>query len=240
MKKVSRYGYSDIGGRTVNEDAYGSYVYGKNIVIVIADGLGGQGDGQAASALAVESLSKCGCEGNFPNEEELALAFREANRAVIKKQSNKFHMKTTAVYLCIHGERAIWGHIGDSRLYHFFNGKLCDYTLDHSLSQVAVALGEIERKDIPCHAQRSRLLRALGCEGEEAKVHEPVTLESGKHAFLLCTDGFWEHLSDEEISEVLKESESAKMWILNLQERMKGRCNSNRDNHTAEAVILEV
>lgn len=240
MKNVSKYGYSNIGGRKVNEDAFGSYVYGKNIVTVIADGLGGQGDGQRASLLAVESLSKCGAEGDLPNAEELSLAFAKANQEIIKHQSNRFHMKTTAVYLCIHENRVIWGHIGDSRLYHFFNGKLCDYTLDHSLSQVAVALGEIQRKDIPNHAQRSRLLRALGCEGEEAKVCGPVFLEAGKHAFLLCTDGFWEYFSDEEIAEILKEAGSADMWILKLREKMKGRCKSNCDNHTAAAVLLEV
>ena len=240
MKRFSKYGYSDVGGRKENEDAFGIYVYGKNLVTVIADGLGGQGDGQEASKLAVASLSGCGSDGNFPEEEELMQAFVNANQEVLKKQQNKFHMKTTAVYLCMHETRAIWGHIGDSRLYHFFNGKLCDYTLDHSLSQVAVALGEIERKDIPNHSQRSSLLRALGCEGEEAKVHAPILLEEGKHAFLLCTDGFWEYLSDDEISEVLKESESAKRWILKLRQFVESRCGNKNDNNTAIAVMLEV
>ncbi len=240
MKRVSKYGYSDIGGRKENEDTFGIYVYGKNLVLAVADGLGGQGDGKEASRTAIASLSACGADGEFPNEEELAEAFAKANEDLMRKQSNKFHMKTTAVYLCIHKVCAIWGHIGDSRLYHFHNGKLSDYTLDHSLSQVAVALGEIGRNDIPNHSQRSRLLRALGCEGEEANIHAPVTLEQGKHAFLLCTDGFWEYLSDDEIAAVLQESESAKMWISKLKQQIEKRCESNNDNNTAAAVMLEV
>ena len=237
---MSKYGYSDIGDRKENEDAFGIYIYGKNLITVVADGLGGQGDGKKASELAVRQLSKCGSNGGFPESDEVSAAFSAANKALLERQLNQFHMKTTAVYLCIQEDYAIWAHIGDSRLYHFFDGKLSHYTLDHSISQVAVALGEIERKDIPKHPQKSRLLRALGSEDEEAVVHDKVRLEKGKHAFLLCTDGFWEYLDDSEISDLLAEAESAKMWILKMYELIESRCGSGNDNCTAAAVMLEV
>ncbi len=240
MGGISIYGYTDIGGRKENEDAGDIRIYGKNLVAVIADGLGGQGDGKAASELAVESLFKCGNQGRFPDEEEVSQAFRMANEAILKKQLNHFHMKTTAVYLCISENQAIWAHVGDSRLYHFHNDRLCHYTLDHSLSQMAVALGEIKREDIPGHPQRSRLLRALGCEGEEAEIHKPICLENGRHAFLLCTDGLWEYLSDKEICKELHESATAEAWLKGLRVCLKSRCGGENDNNTAAAVILEV
>ena len=112
MGNVTTYGYSDAGGRPENEDHGGIFVTSKNLIAVVADGLGGQGEGGAASALALEVL--------------------------LQRQENQTHMKTTAVYLCICEGNAVWAHIGDSRLYHFYQNRLCDFTLDHSVSHVEV------------------------------------------------------------------------------------------------------
>ena len=144
------------------------------------------------------------------------------------------------MYLCIQGDTAIWGHIGDSRLYHFWNGELCDYTLDHSIPQVDVALGKIRREEIPSHPRRSSLLRALGCEDEEAQVHPPVKLKKGRHGFVLCTDGFWEYLTDQEIQDAFCCYASAEAWIQRLFRIIRSRQGADNDNNTAAAVILEV
>ncbi len=242
MGNISTYGYTNIGSRKENEDAGIICLYEKNTVVVIADGLGGQGDGRTASQTAVQSLQQCGFDGRFPGKKAVEEAFQAANGAVLQKQQNQFHMKTTAVYLCIHENKAIWAHIGDSRLYHFWDGSLCHYTLDHSLPQVAVALGEIERREIPGHPKRSCLLRALGnaVDEIETEVHEPVVLEPGKHAFLLCTDGLWEYLDDEEIQDALCRSKSAEIWLQELFGLIRERWESDYDNNTAAAVIIEV
>ena len=131
MSDISIYGYTDIGGRKENEDSGDIRIYGKNLVAVIADGLGGQGEGKTASETAVSRLLACGSKEGFPGTKEVSRAFCSANEAILKKQLNQFHMKTTAVYLCICKNQAIWGHVGDSRLYHFQDGELCHYTLDH-------------------------------------------------------------------------------------------------------------
>ena len=107
-------------------------------------------------------------------------------------------MKTTAVALYISGSQARWCHIGDSRLYHYYNGELKDYTRDHSVCQVAVRMGEITRREIPGHPDRSKILRALGSERIEPELHPVVTLDKGFHAFLLCSDGLWERLQEDE------------------------------------------
>lgn len=141
MKNISAYCYTDNGDRTVDEDACGICMNEKNIVAAVADGLGGQGDGWAASKIAVQYLLRFGRRNQRPDQKQLSGAFREANKAVLAGQDNQFHMKTTAVYLCLWEEYAIWAHLGDSRLYHFHDEKLCHYTLDHSLSQMAVLMG---------------------------------------------------------------------------------------------------
>lgn len=240
MENISACGYSDIGSRNQNEDNGGIYTYGKNLVAVVADGLGGQGNGEEASLAAVEELSRCGAAGELPDKRTLKECFRRANETILGRQQNRFHMKTTAVYLCVHEDCAIWAHIGDSRLYHFYQGELCHVTLDHSMSQLAVTLGEIERSEIPGHSGRNRLLRALGCEGMKPEIHEPVKLQPGKHAFLLCTDGFWEYLQEKELAELLSRAKTAQEWLALLHKRIEGQCRENQDNNTAMVIFLEV
>lgn len=242
MDNISAYTYlySDVGNRKENEDSAELRIYGKNLIAVVADGLGGQGDGKTASELVCQALMRCGSQNEPVSREEISEAFEKANDELIRHQENTFHMKTTAVYLCIHEDQAVWAHVGDSRLYHFYEEKLCDYTLDHSISQLAVAMGEIRREDIPRHPGRSRLYRAIGAEGENAEIHDPVVMEKGRHAFLLCSDGFWEYLPDHEIEEDLRKSETAEDWIGFLRERIKRQNRIDQDNNTAVAIIVEV
>lgn len=237
---INAFKYSDIGGRRVNEDTVGFLESGTHLVAVVTDGLGGQGDGNLASQCVCNSLMHCGSEGHFPSEEEIAVAFERANQELISKQQNDFHMKTTAVYLCISGNRAVWAHVGDSRLYHIFNGQLCHYTLDHSASQMAVYMGKITRDEIPNDAGRSRLLRAMGVREERPDIHEPIILEPGKHAFLLCSDGLWEYLSDEEIIKAYSNAETVQRFVGILTLVKNSRSPQDCDNNSAVAVFVEI
>ncbi len=232
--------YTDPGGRPENEDAVSVTSFGNNVVAVVADGLGGQGDGGAASSIICSSLMHCGENDVFPTEIVLADAFNQANDELIKNQSNRFHMKSTAVYLCIQGNMAIWGYVGDSRLYHLYEGKICEYTLDHSASQLAVFMGRISREDIPGDAGRNRLLRAMGVEDTQPDIHEAVRLLSGRHGFLLCSDGLWEYLTDSEIENAFIQSTTASACIRTLRRLRESRCPPDCDNNSAVAILLEV
>lgn len=240
MGRVTTYGYSDRGGRQENEDSGGVYVYSDKIIAVVADGLGGQGDGSLASAVALQELSKCGIQGALPGPEEVGEAFARANRAIMEKQQNTYHMKTTAVYLCIQDRHAIWAHVGDSRLYHLYQDRICHFTCDHSVPQLAVLMGEIERRDIPRHPQRSHLMKALGCEDVKPEIHEPVLLGPGKHVFLLCTDGFWEHVDEETLAQTAQTAETAEQWISLLRRDIQKHYCAGQDNNTAMAVFTEI
>ncbi len=239
QKKEQGYGYSCQGGRPKNEDSYAIATYGDNYCAVVADGLGGHGEGKQASLTAVKYLSLCGKSGELPKEKEILQSFLEANEEIMVNRTDEKHMKTTAVYLCIHKNQAVWAHIGDSRLYHFWNGKLCDYTLDHSVSQMAVMLGEIKREEIPGHCDRSRLLRVLGDEELKPEIHASVMLKPGRHAFLLCSDGFWESVTEDEMLFDLCKSLSPDEWIKSLYLRIMKRQGEGHDNHTAVAIFAE-
>ncbi len=236
--KIQVYGYSDIGGRPENEDSYNITNTKSCGSIILADGLGGHGKGRAASNIVVESLSKLAGD-ELPDENKIIEALKEADSRIISERENTFQMKTTAVCLYFNGKRAIWAHSGDSRLYHFYNRELADFTLDHSVSQLAVALGEIERKDIPWHPERNKVLRVIG--GEEINPDfKTVELEKGFHAFLVCSDGFWEYLSDEEIRLDLYKIKTPEEWIISLRKRMFNRLKEKNDNNTAAAAFINI
>ena len=59
--------YSNIGGREVNEDSVQVGSFKDSVIAVVADGLGGEGDGEKASEIICESLMKCGSDGSFPD-----------------------------------------------------------------------------------------------------------------------------------------------------------------------------
>ena len=231
--------YSDIGGRRQNEDAVGVTIHRKGLVAVVCDGLGGQGDGNLASSLVCKELLSSGGDGELPTPEALQIFFSEANQKLMAAQKNSFHMKTTAVYLCLRQERAIWAHVGDSRLYHFENGELAHFTLDHSASQMAVFLGQIRREEIPGDTGRSRLLRVMGVEEEKADICGPVDLGPGRHVFFLCTDGLWEYLKEEEIAAASR-CATAREMVETLVDIKKTRSPENCDNNSAVAVIWNV
>ena len=232
--------YSEIGGRDRNEDCVDYREYGENLVAVVADGLGGQGDGDIASRTVCESLIRCGEDGKLPDKGSVKAAFEKANRELMAKQKNAFHMKTTAVYLSLCQNRAIWAHIGDSRLYHIKDGKLVDYTLDHSASQMAVFMGQITREEIPTDPGQHMLLRAMGVAEETPDIHEPIVLEKGKHVFLLCSDGLWEYLTDGEIELAAAKYATVQQFLAGLTALKLTRSPNDCDNSSAVAVFVEV
>ena len=131
--------YSDIGGRERNEDHCKQILGGsKGICMVLADGLGGHGNGELASEMACRTI----CEhwnGRVDQESVIALV-KEAHKQVLALHNRYYSMKTTVVALLSDQETAAWAHVGDSRLYHFYNKKLVFQTKDHSASQIAVML----------------------------------------------------------------------------------------------------
>lgn len=232
--------YSNVGGRAENEDTCGAFNKSKKeFCFVVADGLGGHGGGAQASQMAVKTISESFFENELKNPEEFKVWFQKANQEVFQIQTPDCEMKTTLVTLHIKDDFAMWAHIGDSRLYHFVDGKLVDQTFDHSVSQMAVLRGEISPEEIRGHEDRNRLLRALGRDEEiRIDVSEKISLKGKQHAFLLCTDGFWEYVYENEMEKALLHSRSAEKWIHKMVSHIKSRAKEGNDNNTAIAVIV--
>jgi serine/threonine protein phosphatase PrpC len=87
--------------------------------------------------------------------------------------------------------RALWAHVGDSRLYRIRHGLVDMVTTDDSVVQRMTQTGLITAEQARRHPQKNQLLAALGAEGEiePHTVARPVELADGD-AFLLCSDGW--------------------------------------------------
>ncbi|MCD7847421.1 MAG: protein phosphatase 2C domain-containing protein [Oscillospiraceae bacterium] len=229
--------YTDIGGRSCNEDSVRIRLSDNGILAVVADGLGGHGGGDVASQKAVETLCN-GWSGDV-NLDELCESIQTANTEIRKLQTPTVKMKSTITAVCYTCGKCIWAHCGDSRIYRFKNNVLEFQTTDHSASQLAVYLGQITPDEIRFHEDRSRILRALGQEDELKIDTGSMDLVKGdKYAFLLCSDGFWEYVLEEEMELDLKRASTPGEWIRRMRRRLQARIPSDNDNNTAAAVWI--
>ena len=165
-----------------------------------------------------------------------------AQDAIVKKQEEDHmlaSMRTTIVLLVTDFQSAMWAHIGDSRLYHFRSGRIIFQTKDHSVPQAMADAGDITHESIRFHEDRNRLLRSLGKESDLRPVIQkaPVPLHKGD-AFLLCTDGFWEYVTETEMEVDLVKSDKPEQWLQNMEKRIINRADDNNDNYSATAVFF--
>lgn len=230
--------YTNCGGRPYNEDTCLGCTGERGLCVVVADGLGGHGGGEQASETAAHTI----CSGWDGRADKAVLTnlFHMANEAVLAIQTPACAMKTTAVALVTEGNRAVWAHVGDSRLYHFIDGRLACQTKDHSVAQLSVMLGDITPDQIRFHPDRSRVLRALGQDSSLKVEAGEELLEKGRHAFLLCSDGFWEYVMEEEMERELRDAKGPEEWIERMRKHLNGRIPEDNDNNTAAAVWMDI
>ena len=231
---------SNPGGRSINDDTVRVWEHNGNAYVFVGDGLGGYAGGQQASQAAAEALFGISHRGSLLSEQQLVASAAAADQAVQQLQrSTQGEMKTTAVFLVLEDGRAKWMHVGDSRLYHFHNGKLETQTMDHSVSQVAVLMGEITSGQIRFHEDRNRVLRALGGSNAKPDVSPTLMLTRGQDVFLLCTDGFWEYVYEEEMAQLLRDTKEPGKWLAEMEKLIRQRAPGNNDNYTAAAAFYE-
>lgn len=232
--------YTAVGSRMENEDSLAYEQVGPDLAYaVVCDGLGSHGGGQEASRTVTTQLKQMGFT-KLPTGEQILAWMNRSNQEILQKRDGPRHMKTTAVALFLSKSRAIWAHIGDSRLYHYYNGRLADITTDHSVPYLEVKLGEIDRRDIPNHPDKNKVLKVLGEDTISPEIYGPVSLPPGQHAFLLCSDGLWERLHEDEILLDLHKAMTPEQWLFNLRCRAEMRKCTGVDNNTAVAIFATV
>ncbi len=240
--KITYATYSSIGNREKNEDSILACCDGTAGLFLVADGLGGHGAGEYASASVVNTASEM--YRMDPAGFRLDAAFQQGQEILLRQQQENYalaDMKTTLTALLIREDTAQWAHIGDTRLYAFRKGKLQTRTLDHSVPQMLVTMGEIKESDIRHHEDRNRLLRVMGSPWNERSftLTQPAKIKKNMQ-FLLCSDGFWENIVEKEMQDCLLSARSVEDWLSRMAElvTVHGQ-GTNMDNNTALAVWAE-
>jgi protein phosphatase len=186
--------------RRVNEDSY----LAAPPIYAVADGMGGHGSGDLASALAVQVLARCADLQPLCAEGVLA-ALEEANRVIIEREPAT-RMGTTVTGLAGLGtageDHLMVFNVGDSRVYRLVADRIEQLTVDHSEVQELVLDGVITREQARVHPRRNIVTRALGSDPVLLADHWLLPAVGGDR-FLLCSDGLFSELPDEAILPLL-------------------------------------
>jgi len=218
--------FSSPGVRPHNEDT----IFAEGDVLIIADGLGGHADGKVASELAVETLSQLLCHedpavfvigGQRMLEGELMEAFlmdavRQAGAVVLQEARMRgSNMATTVTAVILKGEQAYCAHVGDCALLVSENGDLPPV-----------------RRTVE-HRRGASLNRTLG--SNEQATPDVISFSAGTQGlFLLGCDGFWEHVGETEISQIIEETPD---YLLAERLGQAAIANGSPDNVSVIAVV---
>ncbi len=230
------------GGREQNQDACQYAVAGNIACWALADGLGGHGGGEEAALLATGAVISAFQSHAECSPSALLTYFEQARQAVAARQEESpalNGMRTTLVVLVSGMDHALWAHVGDSRLYYFMQGRLTRWTLDHSVPQAMVDANQLKPSRIRLHEDRNRLLRSLGGrEDVRATIgNEPEPIRPGD-SFLLCTDGFWEYVTETAMEMDLAKSPHPREWLHFMEQRIRQAAPPDQDNYTAIAIFV--
>ncbi len=191
--------------RANNEDAI--YCDGRSGVFVVADGIGGKEGGEIASATAVRLVAERTWAA-LPGEDPalvLREGFYQANDLLHRRGHGpgREGMGTTLTAAMCDDKRITIVHVGDSRAYLIRPNGIFQLTQDHSLVAQLVRDGKLTPEEAKNHPRKNILIRAIGQESRVEVDEVRATWQKGDY-LLLCSDGLYNLVSDEEMWELTR------------------------------------
>jgi protein phosphatase len=243
-------GLSHVGmKRNHNEDNY--LLLPEEHLFCVADGMGGHSSGEIASKIAVDELAeffrasgrdqeltwpyKMDKSRNY-DENRLATGIKLANMRIYERASSEARyrgMGTTVVSVHFGQDAAFVAHVGDSRVYRFRDGELTQLTEDHSLLNDYLKARKLTPEEIEAFPHKNVIVRALGMK-------DTVTVDVSRQEckdgdiYLLCSDGLSGMVSDDQMSQVLREKGA------DLDATVHGlidRANANGGNDNVSCIL---
>ncbi|RKM55126.1 serine/threonine-protein phosphatase [Butyrivibrio sp. X503] len=219
--------------KEVNQDAImvkvaGTTQYGKVLMAVLCDGMGGLSQGEVASADLVAAFATwfekglpAALSGKNKTERldednqsieadvraEIQYQWIELINDVNKKlgafgRANGAKLGTTVVAILFIGGEFIAVNVGDSRIYMLKDKVKTQITHDQSVVQSLIDKGVMNREEAEESPQRSVLLQCVGAS-ENVKPQFIFGSIEKNTSVILCSDGFWRKLSEEEFTDGL-------------------------------------
>lgn len=204
---------SDLGCVRANNEDAGRIVRASDgdrcsrMLLVVADGMGGHNAGEIASATAISVIEAAYEQMRNEPAEQLKEALETANKAIHQKSMQKSEtegMGTTCTALLLQDGYAYSAHVGDSRIYLIRKNAIYLMTEDHSAVMELVKRGELSLEEARRHPDKNVVTRCLGTrpQVEVSAWSEPLRLQPDDH-FLLCSDGLYDQVNDEEICAIV-------------------------------------
>lgn len=240
--KFTIYQSSRQGPREYNQDRI-AYSYSKDAMLaVVADGMGGHRHGEVAAQLAVKMLTEAFQRMALPilahPSKFLADHIRQVHDA-IESHAALGNLpespRTTLVAAIVQHDELYCSHVGDSRLYHVRDGRVIFCTEDHSKVQMLYRKGLIKKEELLTHPERNKVYNCLGGE-----ILPRIDLAAKRplwdgDVLMLCTDGLWSLLDNEEIGEALNHG-AVTDTVPMLMELAESRADQNGDNMSVIAI----
>jgi PPM family protein phosphatase len=199
--------------RELNEDAVAwitpqdtNVAAGQGSLALVADGMGGHAAGEVASALAAEVIRRVYYDLKGPAPKILAMAFSEANRAIIDYAAAHPECKgmgTTCTVVAFRDDKAWLGHVGDSRAYLLRKDRFMQLTEDQTLVAKMVREGSMTKEEASHSPVQNVILQALGAVSQIKPMitSSGIPLQSGD-VLILCSDGLFNMVPDTAIADI--------------------------------------
>ena len=213
-------------------------------LLIVADGMGGEPEGERASTIAVDqlatyvlnSLSWCfrleeNSEHDF--EEHLKEALKSCQESIHRASDDHPEMKsmgTTMTMVYIVWPRAFVVHVGDSRCYLLKDDQLRQITSDHTMAALLAESGQMSSEQARNSPLGHALVNVLGGKSDELSVDVYRLSLECEDILLLCTDGLYDMVPDDRLQEVLSSSMSAELTCRKLVDLANE--NGGNDNIT--------
>ncbi len=212
------FGKTDIGlKRDINQDAFECREFDGAQLCVVCDGMGGGKAGNVASKMAAQIICEK-IQSGFSSKMKqntirnlMATSVNIANNEVYDKakSDSQFEgMGTTVVAVMIFEGYAHVVHVGDSRAYLYYNGKLDQVTKDHSVVQHLIDIGQITHEMAKIHPDRNIITRAVGVEKLVKCDYVDFKLPDNSK-ILLCTDGLSNYCDLDFMLDVLNKNDAS-------------------------------
>lgn len=211
----------------------------------VSDGMGGLDEGEKASAYVRESIPVM---MRFPMKEaktpeDAGSAFKETVRMV---SDGLFNTANTQGYIgygatfCgvwLYGSKAIFVNLGDSRgcLLPKYKKTLRQITEDHNIAAMLVKNGELSKEGAKNHPSSSRLTRFVGMVSPALPEYFVCDIKPGDR-ILLCSDGLYGMMDDNEMAHIMRSSRSPEI----VCDRLIDKANENGGHDNISAVYIKI
>jgi serine/threonine protein phosphatase PrpC len=212
-----------------------------HMMAVVADGMGGKSGGAIAAEQVIRS-AKMLFDEFFPGNDikkMLEAIVHEAHTVIkLSAVSSEKEPHSTFAAVVISPDKAIWAHVGDSRLYRFDGPNFAERTKDHSYVERLVDEGLITSEEAKNHKMSNVLVNVLGSKNAIPYVSYGEKEDIGPgDSFLLCSDGLWHYFADIELSVAVGASTPRQASEL-LIKKARDRAHSQGDNVSFAIVKL--